>query len=301
MRSGSTASAPASRSSAALARPLATASDLAPPIRAASTSRGESATYTVASSPNVTPRCVRRALARHPQQRALGVGLGAVAADVEIDEAVQAEGAQLQHRRSACCCRSARSAPRRRAWPRRPAPRPRPAAAGPALTRSSLPGGQRRGQFGAERLEQAARRHRPRARPRRSARARRRRSPTPTGPPSAATGSAGGPPPPRTPRRRPPGSPGPHRPGSGRYSTEPAGEWRPPLRWARSSLYRLVERGAGWRCRLAGPDGWARLAGADWRGRAQSGGISRGLALRPGKRRRPPGARSPASPFPCRC
>ena len=55
VRSGSTASGPASRSSAALARPLATASDLAPPMRAASTSRAESATYTVASSPNATP------------------------------------------------------------------------------------------------------------------------------------------------------------------------------------------------------------------------------------------------------
>ena len=55
VRSGSTASGPASRSSAALARPPATASDLAPPTRAASTSRGESATYTEASSPNVTP------------------------------------------------------------------------------------------------------------------------------------------------------------------------------------------------------------------------------------------------------
>ena len=43
VRSGSTAAAPDSRSSAALDRPEATASDRAPPIRAASTSRGESA------------------------------------------------------------------------------------------------------------------------------------------------------------------------------------------------------------------------------------------------------------------
>ena len=44
VRSGRTRSAPASRSSALDARPLATATDVAPPIFAASTSRGESAT-----------------------------------------------------------------------------------------------------------------------------------------------------------------------------------------------------------------------------------------------------------------
>src|ERR1700729_765908 len=44
VRSGRTRSAPALRSSAADARPLATATDSASPIFAASTSRGESAT-----------------------------------------------------------------------------------------------------------------------------------------------------------------------------------------------------------------------------------------------------------------
>jgi hypothetical protein len=68
VRSGSTASAPASRSSATVARPLATASDLAPPITAASTSRGESAMYTVAWSSKVTP-CFSAARSRATRSR----------------------------------------------------------------------------------------------------------------------------------------------------------------------------------------------------------------------------------------
>ena len=54
-RSASTTSAPASRSSPADERPLATPTERAPPIRAAATSRLESAMYTVASSANSTP------------------------------------------------------------------------------------------------------------------------------------------------------------------------------------------------------------------------------------------------------
>src|SRR5690242_4104922 len=54
-RSASTTSAPASRSSLADERPLATPTERAPPIRAAATSRPESAMYTVASSANSTP------------------------------------------------------------------------------------------------------------------------------------------------------------------------------------------------------------------------------------------------------
>ena len=160
VRSGSTASAPASRRSAAVARPLATASDRGPRRSWPRPRPGASPpTYTVMSSPKVSLCFSDGPLPGHPEQRALGVALVAVAADVEVDVAVQAERAQFQHRvRPAAAGQHGlhdHVRPGRPAWPRPPARRPRRAAAWPSRARSSRRAREGGGQFGAERLEQA--------------------------------------------------------------------------------------------------------------------------------------------------